>query len=184
MLQLSNNPAKFGAITKFVHWSIVILFLTQFTLIYCRWSLPDGAPEKLQYILLHKSLGVLLLGLGVFMVLWRHVGQRPEMLDSMPLWEALAARISHLVLYVCILLMPLTGFLMSQYSGYGVKFFGLSLPQWVSTSKPTASTFHTAHQYVSYVVIGIVAIHVLAALKHHFIDKDTVLRRMLPFVKP
>lgn len=179
-MRLRSTPLYFSSPVKFLHWLIAALIGAQFYIMTRRDYFPEGAPEKMQYMLWHKSIGITLLlcilALGVF----RHLGKRPMMLNSMPRWERIAARISHILLYLLVLLMPIGGYLMSTFSGYDVRFFGYLLPKLVSINQPLADLCYQGHVTSAYVLLGVLGVHILAALKHHFIDKDSILRRMLP----
>lgn len=178
-MTLQNSTERFGALTKLLHWTIFILFLGQYFLVYRREYFPKDSPEKLQYILLHKSIGVVLLLLAFFMLAWRHVGQRPLPLNGNSL-ERYLAKITHILLYLCMLIMPLSGILMSLYAGYSVSVFGLfNLPFALTKNEALGNVMYTTHVWTSYAVIGLVSLHVLAALFHHFVRKDKVLTRML-----
>lgn len=177
---LRNNANKFGSLTKFLHWSVFALFIVQYFLVYRREYFPKGSDEKLQYILLHKSLGVLLLGVAIFMIIWRHLGQRPAFPQNMSSFQRLLARVIHLALYLTMLAMPLTGIAMSQLGGRSVQFFGVTLPQFFALNKPLASVAYNVHLWTSYTLYGIVGLHIVGALVHHWVYKDNVLTRMLP----
>ncbi|MFO1258724.1 MAG: cytochrome b [Gammaproteobacteria bacterium] len=179
-MSLTNTTQKFGVITRLLHWSIFGIFVLQFFLVYRREYFPEDAPEKLQYILLHKSLGVVVLVLALFMIFWRHLGKRPAFVANMSRFEKKLAGSVHVLLYILMLAMPLTGIAMSMYSGYGVSVFGqFNLPMLVQKNKEIASIFYEMHVWISYAVIGIVGLHILGALIHHFIRKDETLKRMI-----
>lgn len=179
-MSLTNTAQKFGIITRFLHWSIFGIFVLQYFLVYRREYFPKDAPEKLQYILLHKSLGVVVLMLAIFMIFWRHLGKRPAFVANMTKFEKKLAGSVHVLLYILMLAMPLTGIAMSMYSGYGVSLFGqFDLPLLVEKNVDIAGIFHEMHEWISYAVIGIVGLHVLGALIHHFIRKDETLKRMI-----
>lgn len=178
-MQLVNSEERFGLLTKLLHWSIFALFVTQYFLVYRRDYFPKDAPEKLQYILLHKSLGVVVLTLALFMIIWRHLGKRPKAPPTMPKIQVKVAIVMHLLLYLSMLVMPISGIAMSQFSGRAVMVFNwFELPMLVSVNKSVAGIFHEIHEYSSYVIIALVAGHIIAALYHHFVDKDVVLKRM------
>lgn len=179
MMSLQNTAEKFGSLTKLLHWSIAALFITQFFLVYRREFMPENSPESLQYILLHKSLGVVVLFLALLMIFWRNIGTRPILPMNMSKMEVLAAKVVHFLLYLSMLVMPITGYLMSSLGGYGVSLFGWKLPNPFVKNESLAGIFHETHELASYVIIAIVSIHVFAALYHHFIRKDNVLRRMI-----
>lgn len=178
-MALANTSEKFGSLTKLLHWSIFVLFVTQFFLVYYRETLPDNSPTSLQFILLHKSLGVCIFPLAILMILWRQVGKRPIMPINMSNLEILLAKITHFLLYLSMLVMPLTGYLMSSFSGYGVALFGWKLPNPFIKNEALAGIFHEIHEIASFVIIGLVSLHILAALYHHFVRKDNILKRML-----
>lgn len=180
-MALQNSPNKFGDLTKFLHWLIALLFVIQYFLVYRRESFPNDTNEKLQYLLLHKSLGICVIVLALVMLAWRRVGIRPSMPSSMSLLEITVARYMHIALYAAMLIMPLSGILMSLYGGYPVAFFGLfEFPKLGAKNEAMGSFFYTTHVWSSYIIIGLVALHAGAALYHHFIKKDDVLKRMLP----
>ncbi len=183
-MSFKNTAKKFGSLTKILHWSIFLLFCLQYFLIYRRNFFEDNAPEKLEYIFLHKSVGMLLFMLALLMLIWRHFGQRPSYPGQPAPWEIFLSKVTHGLLYVVMLAMPLTGMLMSQLSGYGMKFFGLQVPNPFEVNKELSSLFHDAHEITGWVIIALVSLHLLAALYHHFIKKDNVLKRMLPFGRP
>lgn len=178
-MQWVNSEKQFGFLTKLLHWSIFIIFVAQYFLVYRREYFPKEAPEKLQYILLHKSLGVCVLLLALFMIFWRHLGKRPPAPPKMSKLQVYGSRFIHMLLYLSMLVMPLSGIAMSQLSGKSIWVFGgLQLPKMFDENKSLADVFYYLHLYSSYVIIGLVSLHVLAALYHHFIDKDDVLKRM------
>ena len=110
---------------------------------------------------------------------WR-ASHPPPVLLSMPAWQVLAARINHGLLYVCLFVQPLTGYLGSAFSGYPVRYFGVLLPTWAAKNEAWKDLLANAHLANSCILAAAIAIHVLAALKHHFVDRDTVLASMLP----
>ncbi|MBS0286159.1 MAG: cytochrome b [Proteobacteria bacterium] len=177
----TNTEERFGSLTKMLHWSIFLLFIGQFFLVYRREYFPKNSPEKLQYILLHESIGVVLLVLALFMIVWRHVGTRPVMPASMSTLHVKAAKLMHFLLYAVMLFQPISGIFMSQYAGYPVGVFGLfDLPTLVHKNEAIGHLLKEAHELSSYAIIGLVSLHIIAALYHHFIIKDNVLKRMLP----
>jgi cytochrome b561 len=178
---LKNSAEKFGSLTKLLHWSIFFLFILQYFLVYRREYFPKNSPEKLQYILLHESIGVCVLVLALFMITWRHVGTRPLMPANMPSFHVKSAKFIHFLLYLTMLIQPLTGFAMSEFAGYEVGVFGMfNLPMILPKNEQLGHLFHEIHEWSSYAIIGLVSAHILAALYHHFVMKDNVLKRMLP----
>ena len=174
-----NNEKKYGVVTKLLHWSIFVLFILQFFLVYRREYFPKDSPEKMQYMLLHKSFGATILALAIFMIIWRHLGKRPSHPSHMPKTQSILAKVVHALLYLCMLIMPLSGISMSQLSGYKVSIFNwFDLPMLVSVNKDLAGVFHEIHEYTSFAIIALVSGHALAALYHHFVNKDNVLEKI------
>ncbi len=178
-MQLVNNKEKFGLITKLVHWGLFGLFCAQYFLVYRREFLPKDSPQSTEYILLHKSLGVIILGIALFFILWRKVGSRPEWPNNMNFAQKMLAKVVHLSLLFVMFAMPISGILMSQYHGYPVSVFGHEIPNLVSTDKELSSFYHEAHEILSYVIMGLVGLHILGGLVHHFYYRDRVLKNML-----
>ncbi len=178
---LKNSAERFGSLTKILHWSIFALFVLQYFLVYRREYFPKHSPEKLQYILLHASIGPVVLALALLMLAWHFVGTRPALPKDMSPVHIMAAKIMHFSLYVVMLFQPISGVLMSQYAGYPVSVFGwFDIPTLVQKNEAMGHLGHEAHEICSFVIIGLVSLHVLAALYHHFIAKNNVLKRMLP----
>jgi superoxide oxidase len=176
-MAFANNIKEFGTLTKILHWTIFGLFVVQYFLVYRREYFPKGSPEKLNYLLLHKSLGACVLGLAFVMILWRHVGVRPLMMSKTPV-ETLFVKITHFLLYVGMLAFPLTGISMSMLGGREVSVFGLILPQFLPKNEAVGKIMYTSHVWISYIIIGLVSLHVVGALFHHLVRKDDVLKRM------
>jgi cytochrome b561 len=98
----------------------------------------------------------------------------------MPAWEVTAAKISHGLLYACLLVMPIVGFLASNFTKYGVKYFGIPIGPFFAENQALRDGLQEVHEIVSYVLVAVVVVHVLAAFKHLLVDRDGVFQRMLP----
>lgn len=179
-MALKNSAEKFGSLTKILHWLIFFLFVTQYFLVYRREYFPKDSPEKLQYLLLHESIGFIVLVLALLMITWRHAGTRPLMPSNMSGFEKFLAKATHFLLYATMLIQPLSGFAMSQLGGYKPAFFGYTLPILLAKNEQAGHIMYTTHVWCSYVIIGLVSLHVIGALYHHFLKKDKVFLRMLP----
>jgi superoxide oxidase len=181
-MPLFNTKQQFGFFTKLLHWSIFLLMSAQFAIIYKREYLPKDAPEKLQYILWHKSFGVIVLYLAIFMLISRYIGHRPLFPKTMPPAHQKATKYGHAALYLVMFLMPISGYLMSTFSGYAVSVFGwYDLPKLFAVNKQFASLCFEIHRFTSYAILALVGGHILASLYHHFFLKDNVLKRMRLF---
>ena len=128
---------------------------------------------------LHKSTGLLLLGLFCIRLVIRLISKYPELPDNTPKIVKIIAKANVLGLYLAMLIMPLSGFLMSTLAGRSVPFFGVFEISSFATYKPLARTFHEIHEICPIIFIALIVAHIAGGLFHHFILKDNVLRRML-----
>ena len=173
------KPA-FGAGRKFFHWTIAALLLVQIPLAWYMIELPLG-PDKLGKYVLHKSMGMLLFTLAVSRLVWALISQRPALPASIPRWEKLVAKLSQALLYILVILMPVTGWLMSSAANVPVVIFGLiRLPNLVEPDKTFMEGMQSAHEIQSILLLILIGGHLLAALKHHFLSRNDILRSMLP----
>lgn len=179
-MPITNTSLRFGFVSITFHWVMALLIIGMLCLGFYMTDLPRSM-EKLSLIGWHKSFGVLILMLVVLRFLWRFMNITPTYADKTPTWEKLAAHAMHYALYGFMFVMPLTGWLMSSAAGLAVSFFGLfTLPNLVSANPIWKNVFFQIHSTCASILIGLIALHVLAALKHHFWDKDDILRRMFP----
>ena len=179
---LRNTDQRWGFVSILFHWSMAALFFAQFWL---GWYMQGVRNLVDQYRLYqwHKSLGFLILGLAILRILWAVTSRRPKLPEDTPPAEKSLARGSHFVLYLALLLIPLTGWAVVSTSPLPIAswFFG----QFVVPPLPLGVSLHaeqiwiSLHGLLAYCMIFLVAIHVLAALRHHFRNRDDVLRRML-----
>lgn len=175
-----NTPGRYGSVAQTLHWLVVALLVIQFTLGKIAENLPLG-PDKLGTLARHKSVGITILTLAVLRLAWR-LYDPPPPLPSMPRWQAHAARFSHAALYALLFAMPLTGWMMSSASNYPVSWFGLvQLPDFVAPDADLKQMLRDTHGLLSNVLATLVGVHLLAALKHQFLDRDGLLFRMLPW---
>lgn len=177
---IKNTSEQYGAISKFFHWSLVLLVLIQFYLIFQAQFFPKDSPI-VGFLIgnVHKPIGMLVLLLAILSYCWRIMNIKPGFPLDMPHWEKIAATIVHNLLYLCLIVMPITGLIMSVAAGRPPNFFGLyQVPQFLAENKTLSDNFFNLHRITAIVLISLIGIHILAALKHHFIDRDTVLKRM------
>jgi cytochrome b561 len=176
----ANNKTRYSLPAIILHWVIALLVIGMIALGYYMVDIPRGTPDRGFYFNLHKSLGVLAAILVLLRVIWRLTHTPPPLPAHMPGWEVKAAKWNHRLLYLCIVLQPATGYISSSFNKYGVKFFGIPLPQWGWEDKHLRALFSDIHSAIVVVLIVLIAIHVLAAFKHLFIDRDRVFQRILP----
>jgi cytochrome b561 len=174
-----NVPDRYDRVAIALHWLIAALVLAQIGFGWFLEGIPRGTPMRGFYVNLHKSTG---LTIALFIVLrlgWRLAHPPPLLPSFVPAWERVASRASHVALYVCMLVMPLSGYIASNFSKYGVKLFNvILLPPWGIEDKGIYAVFNTIHVATSFIFVGLIVLHVLAALRHAF-RRDGVFARML-----
>ena len=163
-----------------LHWAIALLIIGMLWLGFSLEDIRRNTPARAFYVNLHKSFGILVLALVLVRFAWRATHRPPPLPAQMPRWESTAAVWSHRLLYLCMVLQPLSGYLGSSFNRFGIKFFGIPLPNWGWEDKALRTVFNEIHGVVAVVLVTLIAVHVLAALKHLFIDRDQVFQRMLP----
>jgi len=179
-MALRNTTRRWGAVSRLLHWLIVALIIVQVTLA----SLADDAPplRRLGLLARHKSFGLTILALAVLRLGWRWSNPTPDLPTTLKPYQRALARFTHVMLYLLLFAMPLSGWMMSSARGFPVSWFGLfQLPDLVPKSKPLYEAMLTTHSILACVLGAVVTLHVAGALMHHFIKRDDVLRRMLPF---
>ena len=155
--------------------------VAQFTLATLFDDLPAG-PRKLTLLSRHKSIGITILILVALRLLWRWANPTPGLPGTLKPWERTLAKVTHVLLYVLLFLVPLSGWLMSSARGFPVSWFGMfQLPDLVPKNKALYDALVATHGTLAWALGLTATLHLLAALKHHFVLKDDVLRRMLPF---
>jgi cytochrome b561 len=178
-----SSPPRYGAVAQGFHWIIVALIVVQFTLAWIADDLPLGM-QKLALLARHKSFGMTVLMLAVLRLLWRLFNPPPQLPAAMKPTERILARWNHGLLYGLLFAMPLTGWMMSSAKNYSVSWFGLfTWPDLIGKNEQWFELLKSTHHILSWLLLGTAILHILAALKHHFWDKNDVLTRMLPFTK-
>ncbi len=166
-----------------LHWLIALLIFVALPLGVYMHDLPLS-PTKLQLYSYHKWIGVTVFMLAVLRLSWRVTHRPPPLPDSMPTWEKLAAESVHYLLYALIFAIPLSGWLMSSAKGFQTVWLGvLPLPDLIGKNAELGDLLHEIHEALNLALLGLVLAHVGAALKHHFIQHDDILARMLPFLR-
>jgi cytochrome b561 len=177
---LHNDKNAWGALTKLFHWVMAALILVQIPLglAAVNWPL---SPTKISLFFWHKSTGVLLLALVVLRVAWRLANRVPDLPPDTPAWERAAAHASHFLLYMLLFALPVTGWVVQSASNIPFRAFYLfPLPPIVGPDKALADQFKEVHEWLFVLLAFVLAVHVGAALRHHYLKRDAVLVRMLP----
>ena len=174
---------KFSFTARALHWSIAALLLIQIPLAWYMIDLPLS-PDKFAKYALHKSFGIVLFTLAVARLIRAITGGRPELPPGTKRYEKILAKATQGLLYLLVMIMPITGWLMSSAANVPVTVFGVvPLPSLVEPNKALMESMQNVHEMQSMLLLGLVAMHILAGLKHHFMSRNNVLYSMLPLVK-
>lgn len=194
-----RNNTRYTKTAVFLHWLIAIGIFGMFVLGWYMSDLPKDAPKQMAYDLfnwgiytwqlteeasprsfyfnLHKSVGITIFGLIIIRIIWRFTHKPPALLSSYKAIERKLATYAHYLLYIFMVALPFTGLKTAIYSKYGVKWFGMDFIAGVE-DKAVREFYKEAHEIVGIIILVIIAIHILGALKHKFIDKDDTIKRM------
>lgn len=173
-----NTENRFGLIAILLHWIMAALMIGLTALGLYMVRLPISI-HKLQYYGWHKEWGMLVLMLVIVRFTWRLRNQTP-VLDGLKTWESLAAHAVHWIFYFFMFTLPVTGWLITSSADLPVSFFGFfTLPNLVSANEANRILYSIIHEWLGYGLIVTFCMHSGAALKHHFIKKDKIMRRML-----
>lgn len=188
---LRNTDTSYGSVAKWLHWLMVLWVLTAYTIIFYILGQHDGQGPipGLDY---HKAVGFTILIPLAIRIYWRSTNPKPRHPDSMPMWQVWASRTSHFLLYFFLLAMPITGYL-GNGGGVNYGFFRVTsfrrtgLGNWImETFQLTREQFELPFDTFHYIIVGpyvlstLIVLHAGAAVYHHFVQKDEVLKRMLP----
>jgi cytochrome b561 len=181
----SNTPvARYTPVAMALHWVLALGIFTAFGVGLWVEDLPFS-PAKLKYINWHKWAGICILALTVLRLLWRFTHRPPalpaEITRAMPAWQHAAHLGTQHLMYLLSLMVPLLGWAYSSAKGFPVVLFGvLPLPDLIPVNKELAESIKPLHALAAFGLIGLAGLHMAAALKHQFIDKDNLLARMRP----
>jgi len=165
-------------VAKIFHWLLAIGFIGLLSEGFFMRSL-ERSPFRLELYYWHKSIGVTILCLVALRFLWRMISFIPALPSNMPYWQVLISKLTHFSLYVCMFLMPLTGLFMARFGGYPINVFNLFTIQPYEQNLDIARFLSEVHTITAFAFCGLIGLHVLAALYHHFIIKDNLLIRII-----
>jgi cytochrome b561 len=175
-----ETAGRYTGTAILLHWLLVLALAAQVGFGWFLEDVPRGTPARTVYVNLHKSTGMVIGLLILLRLYWRLRHPAPALPASMPAWERAAARGSHVLLYACMVVMPASGYIASNFSKYGVNFFNsVKLAPWGMENAAVYAVFNTTHQVTSFLFVGLVVLHVLAALRH-LARRDGIFGRMWP----
>lgn len=172
-----SETQKYNRVAIVLHWLLALGLLAQLFLGFWMEGVPKDPPGiRAGWFNLHKSIGLVLALIIVLRVIWRLMHAAPE-LPALPAWQKTLAHWSHRLLYVCMVLMPMSGFLGSSFTPYPIKFFGMPLPRLWDASADLKELFGAGHTATGFVMAGLVGLHIAAAI-WHAVRRDGVTQRM------
>ncbi len=171
-------PQRYTRVAIALHWLVALAVFGQIGLGWFLDTVPRGTPDRTVWVNLHKSTGLVLGVLVLIRLLWRLTHRPPPLPLAMPRWERVAASANHALLYVCLIGMPLAGYIASNHSRFGIRFFGIPLAPWGTDDRALYALFNGIHGALSWLLVALIALHLAATAKHVFIDRDAILQRM------
>jgi cytochrome b561 len=178
-----DTPARYSTTAIALHWLMALALIGLLGVGTWMTGLKTS-PDKIAIYNLHKAIGLTVLALAALRLILR-VLRRPPPLPAMPAWQAWSARIGHGSLYALMFAMPITGWLQNSAAGFPLTWFGLfKVPALVPRDSADFRFWQSMHEWLAWALMILIAVHVAAAFKHHFIDRDGLLRRMLPARRP
>ena len=182
------RPARYDDVAVGFHWLIAILIVGQLAVGKYMTGLPEADAARFVLTQWHKTFGILVLAFATLRLLWRFGHRPPPEPDTVPAWQRRTASLVHVALYALMLALPLTGWLLVSWSSFDVDTYLFDVIPWPHLPNPglmpegpaTEDALHAWHAIAGNVLIVLLLAHAGAALKHHFVDRDAVLVRMLP----
>ncbi|GAB4176456.1 MAG: cytochrome b [Thalassobaculales bacterium] len=176
-------PLRYDPAVIALHWLTVLLVAAAAGLGLAMVPM-EPSVEKLQWYSWHKWVGTTVFGLTLLRLAWRWLVPAPPPL-ALPAWQRLAAAATHHLLYLLLLALPLTGWVMTSAYGFPVVYLGLwQIPDLVAPDNALGDRFAAIHRWLGYLMALLLALHAGAALKHHLMDRDATLARMVPGLRP
>ena len=177
---MSAEPSRYDRIAIALHWLIAVGVLAQIGLGLWMIDIPkQPAGVRAYWFNLHKSIGLTLSPVIFFRLIWRLTHRPPVLPEALPRWQRMATLANHRLLYACMFAMSLSGYLGSSFSGYPIKYFGVTLPGWGGKDDALKELFSVVHWWAAWVFVALIALHVAAALRH-LLKGDGIFARMWP----
>ena len=180
MATMSTGAPRYTKVAIWLHWAIGLAVIANIGLAMLTEDMPRETHRAAMSI--HKPLGIAILGLTVLRILWRLGHKPPPLPAATPAWQRPVSKLVHFLFYALLILLPLSGWVWMSAADRPIDFFGLfTVPSIASPSKSLADTLHERHEVLGLAMLALAAIHVLAALKHQFVDRTGLIGRMNPF---
>jgi len=180
MATLSTGAPRYTKVAIWLHWIIALSVLANIGLAMLTEDMPRETHRAAMGI--HKALGIAVLALSVVLILWRLGHKPPPPPAGTPGWQKPVSKVVHLLFYVLLILLPLSGWVWMSAADRPIDFFGMfAVPVIVAPDKGLADVMHDRHEVLGLAMLGLAALHILAALKHQFFDRTGLIGRMNPF---
>jgi len=180
---LKHSSERYNTMTIALHWLMFVLLAAVYACIELKGLFPKGSDPREALKALHFMLGLTVLVLVLPRLAFRLLGPTPAISPEPPAWQQTSAHVAHLLLYVLMLFMPLAGWLLLSAAGKPIPFFGLQLPALIAENKDLAEWLKEIHETVGEIGYYLIGLHVLAALYHHYVQRDNTLSHMRPASK-
>ena len=179
-MSLKNTESRYGSLSIKMHWLMFILIAATFTFIECRVFFEKGTETRDLFKMWHFMLGLSVLFMVLIRLYFRFTQVTPKITPTPSSMQNKLAKGAHFVLYVFMIAMPIAGWLMLSAFGKPIPFFGLELPSLIAVNKELGKSIHDLHELVGTIGYYLIGLHALAAIIHHYVQKDDTLTRMLP----
>ena len=187
-MALLNSAGRYGVVAKLFHWTVFLIFVNQYVTGSVMMRLGKGQAflgySGGELYTWHKSAGVVVLVVVLLRIVWRKTTPLPDWAETLEDWERAVTKWVERVLYACMILMPVSGYVFTMAGGYNFKLFGLvKLPVLIEKNAGLAAAGEWSHLIIGYMIVIALTLHIGLGLKHHLVNKDRFLNRMLPFTK-
>lgn len=172
--------SRYTRVAIWLHWLIGLAVIANIGLAMLTEDMPRETHRAAMDV--HKALGIAVLGLTILRILWRLGHKPPPLPTTTPAWQRLFAGVVHFLFYALLILLPLSGWVWMSAAGRPIDFFGVAtIPTIVAANEGLADVMHDRHEVLGLAMLGLAAVHILAALKHQFVDRNGLMGRMNPF---
>lgn len=179
-MQIRDTESRYGLVSAAIHWLVALVVVGMFSLGFWMVDLTYYHAWYRQAPDIHRSIGVLLFMVMVVRVFWRLGNSRPAALPGHQRWEIASAHLVHWLLYILLFVAMISGYLITTADGSAISVFGwFEVPSVTGRVKGLEDTAGLVHYWATWTIVGVVAVHAAGALKHHLIDGDETLKRML-----
>ncbi len=176
----STAGPRYTKVAIWLHWAIGLSVILNIALAMLTEGM--GRETHMAAMGVHKALGITILALTLIRILWRIGHKAPPLPAGVAAWQRTASKVVHFLFYVLLILLPLSGWVWMSAAGRGIDFFGLfTIPAITGADKALSDVMHERHEVLGLTMLALVVIHILAALKHQFVDRSGVVSRMNPF---